>query len=206
MRRKRPLDRSTKIVRDASLIVIASEDKYAVRQYFDFFQSTRIQFKVLETEDGKSAPEHILARLNEYQSEFDIGEGDELWFFSDSDHWIRPGHIKNLVGVVRECGRKNIQVALSNPCFELWLLLHFADFPPETELTCREVEKRIRKAIGHYEKTKIFNLPIDQNNVHLAVKRSTNNHSASNEIPDRPQTAVHRIIQSLLERRMISVG
>jgi hypothetical protein len=66
MRKKRPLDRSTNIVRDANLIVIASEDTYAVRQYFDFFRSTKIQFKVLETNDGKSSPEHVLARIDEY--------------------------------------------------------------------------------------------------------------------------------------------
>ncbi len=86
MRKKRPLDRSTSVVRDASLIVIASEDKYAVRQYFEFFRSTKIQFKVLETQDGKSAPEHVLTRLDEYMKEFDIGDGDEFWLVSDCDH------------------------------------------------------------------------------------------------------------------------
>jgi len=68
------------------LIVIASEDKYAVRQYFEFFRSTKIQFKVLETQDGKSAPEHVLTRLDEYMKEFDIGDGDEFWLVSDCDH------------------------------------------------------------------------------------------------------------------------
>ena len=76
MRKKRPLDRKAKPVRDAGLAVIASEDRYAVRQYFDFFESTRIQFRVLETLDGKSAPEHVLNRINEYIEEFEIGEGD----------------------------------------------------------------------------------------------------------------------------------
>ena len=66
MRKKRPLDREAKPVRDASLVVIASEDRYAVRQYFDFFESTRIQFRVLETRDGKSAPEYVLERISEY--------------------------------------------------------------------------------------------------------------------------------------------
>ena len=60
MRKKRPLDRKSEPVRDASLVVIASEDRYAVRQYFDFFESIRIQFRVLETLDGKSSPEHVL--------------------------------------------------------------------------------------------------------------------------------------------------
>jgi hypothetical protein len=205
MRKKRPLDRSTNVVRDASLIVIASEDKYAVRQYFDFFRSTKIQFKVLETEDGKSAPEHILGRLDDYMKEFDIGEGDEFWFVSDCDHWIKAGHIKNLVRVIQECRQKGIQVALSNPCFELWLLLHFVDFPPGDAITCAEVENLIRKAVGSYDKTRIFNLPIDHESVISAVKRAAGNIPPSSEIPDRPHTGVHRIIQQLLDRRIISV-
>ncbi len=115
MRRRRPLDRQAKPVRDASLVVIASEDRYAVRQYFDFFQSTRIQFKVLETQDGKSAPEHVLNRLKEYLDEFEIGEGDLFWLVCDCDHWIEPNHIKNLTQVLQQCRQKDIQVALRQP-------------------------------------------------------------------------------------------
>jgi hypothetical protein len=103
MRRKRPLDRKANPVRDASLVVLASEDRYAVRQYFDFFQSTRIQFKVLETQDGKSAPEHVLNRLNEYLEEFEIGEGDSFWLVCDCDHWVQPNHIHNLTYVLQQC-------------------------------------------------------------------------------------------------------
>jgi hypothetical protein len=205
MRKKRPLDRSTGVVRDANLIVIASEDKYAVRQYFEFFRSTKIQFKVLETDGGKSAPEHVLTRLDEYMKEFDIGPEDEFWLVCDCDHWINAGHIKNLVRVIQECGQKGIQVALSNPCFELWLLLHFAEFPADDKLTRAEVEKRIREAVGAYDKTKVYNLRIDNERVRSAAKRSADNQRASSEIPDRPQTAVHRIIQHLLDRGIISV-
>jgi hypothetical protein len=206
MRKKnRPLDRSANVVRDANLIVIASEDKYAVGQYFDFFRSTKIQFKYLETEDGKSAPEHVLDRLDEYKKEFEVGEGDQFWLVCDCDHWIKSGHIKNLAGVMRECRQKGIQVALSNPCFELWLLLHFADFPKEDKLTCKEVEKLLRQTVGTYDKTKVYNLPIDTEGVASAVNRSAKNQPATSEIPDRPQTSVHRIIQEWFERGIISV-
>ncbi|HTU18492.1 MAG TPA: RloB family protein [Gemmataceae bacterium] len=205
MRRKRPLDRTTRVVRDASLIVIASEDKYAVRQYFDFFRSTKIQFKVLETEDGKSAPEHVLDRLDDYMKEFDIGEGDEFWLVSDCDHWIDRGHIKNLLRAMQECRQKGIQVAVSNPCLELWLLLHFVDFPPDHTLSCAEIVKRIRNAVGSYDKTRVFNLPIDDERVKSAVKRSAGNTPPSSDIPDRPYTVVHRIIEHLLDRHIISV-
>jgi hypothetical protein len=205
MRKKRPLDRKAKPVRDASLVVIASEDRYAVRQYFDFFESSRIQFRVLETQDGKSAPEHVLNRINEYIEEFEIGEGDTFWVVCDCDHWTEPNHIQNLTRVLQECRQKDIQVALSNPCFDLWLLLHFADFPTEDVSTCNEVANRLRAAAGGYDKTKVYNLPIDDEKVSAAVKRASDKHPSPEDIPRGLQTAVHLIIQSLITKRIISV-
>ena len=204
MRKKRPLDRETKCVRDASLVVIASEDRYAVRQYFDFFESTRIQFRVLETPDGKSAPEHVLERINEYLEDFEIGEGDTFWVVCDCDHWVEPNHIQNLTHVLRECRKKRVKVALSNPCFDLWLLLHFADFPAENMLTCAEVADRLRTAARGYDKTKVYNLPIDNEKVSDAVKRAGENQSQM-QIPNHLRTAVHLIIRSLIRKRIISV-
>ena len=74
MRKKRPIDRSASLSRDATLVVIASEDRYAIKQYFEFFRSTRVQFRVLETDHGESSPAHVLSRLTEYMKEFDFGE------------------------------------------------------------------------------------------------------------------------------------
>lgn len=204
MRKKRPLDREAKHVRDASLVVIASEDRYAVRQYFDFFESTRIQFRVLETLDGKSSPEHVLERLNEYIKAFEIGEGDAFWVVCDCDHWAEANHIQNLTHVLRECRKKHIEVAISNPCFDLWLLLHFADFPGENMLTCDEVADRLRTAAGGYDKTKFYNLPIDNEKVLVAVKRA-GEHQSQADIPNQLQTAVHLIIRTLVARGIISV-
>jgi hypothetical protein len=48
-RKRRTLDRDGGTVRDASLVIIASEDKYAVSQYFRMFRTRRVVFKVLET-------------------------------------------------------------------------------------------------------------------------------------------------------------
>src|SRR5438105_1934564 len=205
MRKKRPLDRKAKPVRDASLVVIASEDRYAVRQYFDFFESTRIQFQVLETEDGKSAPEHVLNRINEYIEEFEIGEGDTFWIVCDCDHWVEPNHIQNLTHVLQECRQQGIQVALSNPCFDLWLLLHFAEYPADETLTCDQVAERLRAAAGGYNKKKVYNLQIDDEKVSAAVKRASVKHPTLEEIPKRLQTAIHLIIQSLVAKRIISV-
>ena len=205
MRKRRPLERKFGTLRDASLVVIASEDKYAVRQYFEFFESTRIQFKVLDAHDDKSAPEHVLARLNEYIAEYSIGDGDTFWLVCDCDHWVQPNHIQNLTAVLTECRQKGIQIALSNPCFDLWLYLHFADYPTDPKLTCDEVGKRLRTVTKGYNKTKVYNLPITDELVRAAVARSVANQPDAGPIPNRLQTAIHLIVQSLVERGIIAV-
>ncbi len=191
--------------RDATLVVIASEDRYAVKQYFEFFHSTRIQFRVLETEHGDSAPSHVMARLSKFMKEYNLGKGDQLWLVCDTDHWIEPAHVKNLVEVLRLCRQKEIGVALSNPCFDLWLLLHFDEFPTNERLTCEQVGQMLRDKVGQYQKTRVYNLPVTQQGVVNAIRRAKSQNLSSGEIPMKPQTAVYQIIENLIERGVISV-
>jgi len=205
MRKKRPIERSEGLKRDASLVVIASEDQYAVKQYFELFHSTRIQFRVLETTHGESAPAHVMERLAAFMSEYSFGEGDQFWFVGDTDHWIESNHIHNLVEIVKLCRDRQIGVALSNPCFDLWLLLHFAEFPSEESLTCQEVGGRIRSVVGQFNKTRVYDLPIGMSHIKRAVDSSKANQFIGGEIPTQPQTSVHQIIDDLIARRMIDV-
>ncbi len=62
----------------------------------------------------------------------------------DCDHWIEPDRISHLTEVLTTCRQKKIGIALSNPCFELWRLLHFADFPEQTNLSCEEITKQLQ--------------------------------------------------------------
>jgi len=206
MRKKRPLERKDSLVRDATLVIIASEDRYAVKQYFEFFRSTRIQFRVLETTDGRSAPQHVLDRLEEYIKEFEFGEGDQFWLVCDMDHWSDPSHISNLTGVLQKCRHKGIQVALSNPCFDLWLLLHFSDAPDDNRgPTCNVIEAEIRKVVGQYSKTKVYDLPISMGRVRDAITRSKKNPCEEGKMPNPCSTAVHLIIEGMVHGGIISI-
>lgn len=51
------------------------------------------------------------------------GEIDEVWCIFDAE-WPNHPKLKEAVALARDLG---IQIAVSNPCFELWLLLHFQD-------------------------------------------------------------------------------
>lgn len=204
MRRKRKIDRDSGKLADTSLIVIASEDEYAVKQYFNLFHSVRIQFEVLETEDGRSSPQDVLDRLSRYQNQFQIGDGDEFWLVTDIDHWAEPGHIGNLTRVVQLCRQKGIGVATSFPCFDLWLLLHFSDMPKGPINQCSEIGKLIRDAVGSYSKTKAFRLPIKMENVQAAIDRAKAA-DPKGPILDQLGSEVYRIIEHLVKTNAISI-
>lgn len=117
--------------RDARLIVIASEGKDTERIYFKAlakeYSNLRVHVHILErseNEQNNSSPEHVLKQLNDYKSKYDLEADDELWLVVDKDRWTEA----MLSHVATECSQEvAMHMALSNPCFELWLLLHMED-------------------------------------------------------------------------------
>lgn len=122
-RKPRPLDRKAEHVRDTSLIIIATEGEKTEPLYFNMecFQHKHVQIRIVSTEDGVSSPRDVLDRLHKEATEYQFGEGDQFWLVIDKDRWTDD----TLREVISMCEDENYQVALSNPCFELWLLLHF---------------------------------------------------------------------------------
>ena len=47
-----------------------------------------------------------------------------------------------------------IRLALSNPCFELWLFLHNGDMPSDIK-NSRAMEKKLRNQLGSYNKNNL---------------------------------------------------
>lgn len=134
-RKRRPLDRTRRAPRDTNIIVIACEDTHAVKQYFAKFRTKRTQYKVLPTLDGNSSPRAVLERLNVFKAEYATEEGDELWICIDADHWIRGGHQAEFSQVLQECPSKGYGIAVSNPYFEVWLLMHYVEIDDSVSIS-----------------------------------------------------------------------
>lgn len=114
--------------RSATLFVIICEGGKREPDYFEFFNgiSSRIKVKPIPSEDGKSAPNHLLNKAEEESTRNDFGVSDEIWFVIDTDRW--RDHIHHLRDA---CAKKNNwSVAQSNPCFEVWLYFHFEKLLP----------------------------------------------------------------------------
>ncbi len=80
----------------------------------------------VETGHGGSVPTTLVslaadARRRALDEE---GEIDEIWCVFDVE-W--PQNHSGLQGAVKQALQNGIKLAISNPCFELWLVLHFQD-------------------------------------------------------------------------------
>ncbi len=199
MRRKRPIERAAGADRDASLFVIASEDRYATRQYFERFDSSRVQFRVLGTEDGRSDPEQVLRRLDEYKAEFEIGEGDQFWLLCDVDHRGAGAHLAGLTQVLKMCRQKNVGYALSAPCFEVWLLLHYCDIEDGWRPSPDEVVARVREMVGSYNKRRVDRFPFDAARVKTAIGRAKALPEPTSEVPEHAYSQVYRVVEPIID-------
>ena len=130
--------------RDASLVVIACEGAVTEPKYFNGLKerlhSPRIHVEVVLRQDRtQSSPDAVLRHLDAFAEAWFLRDGDTLWLVVDRDpqSW-KPAMIAD---VAQRCYHKGYLLALSNPCFELWLLLHFEDVPQQSEeRRCRLLE------------------------------------------------------------------
>lgn len=211
MRTRRSFERPEGI-RSARLIVIASEGRKTESIYFEALRDTaalsNVIIKVLRRDDNHSAPNKVLAQLKDFKAQYSLEEDDELWMVIDRDKWAD----KMLSDVARQCNQdKNLRIALSNPCFELWLLLHMEDvnsMSDEERASLSEnrresrsadpwIKKRLRLKMGSYHEagydTSLL-LP------HLQIARDRAEILDVNKKHRWPQdigTRVYRIIDSI---------
>lgn len=183
--------------RDARLFVIATEGKKTEKQYFAMFNSSRIKVEILATDDdGKSAPQYVLERLNGFREQHSLDEDDLLWFVADVDRWP----IDNLIAVCREAKQKKYGLAISNPCFEVWLCLHLMDLSPDDH-TCKDFGKRLKTILGKYNKSRL-DVSVYQEKIGEAIDRAKNLHPDPQEYwPTTIGSHVYRLVEAFVDEQ-----
>jgi hypothetical protein len=101
--------------------------------------------------------------------------------------------------VAQGARQRSRSLAVSNPCFELWLLLHVSDDVAGLE-ACEECRARLRGAVGGWSKTGPMPAAIDAASVGLAVERAERlDLEPSDAWPQTIGTHVYRLVRRLLE-------
>lgn len=117
------------------IIIISCEGSNTEPAYFKAIKeklsnhiSALIKIELVPKEPGASEPRDIVCNLDEFlHTEYDYkGEyDDELWVVWDREKV--NARKENILNILPECREKNYNIAMTNPLFEFWLLLHFDD-------------------------------------------------------------------------------
>ena len=200
-RKKRPIGRSERPLRDSSLFVIATEDRYAPEQYFHALpisKPSRVKIEVLSTEDNNSSPSAVCERLKRSKEKYDIGDNDELWLVIDVDHHFSGTHNRGTSQALKEAREFGACVAVSNPCFEVWLLLHLVELADTDKFSNADaVLSRLRKEVGDFNKKNIRPMRFVKNVVLASERAQAIDDGKDLYLPGNPGTRVYQIIKSL---------
>ena len=180
------------------MIVLAVEGSDTEGQYFKPLGDGKIDIEILSTPkkgefNGHCSPEHVEKRMDAFLVQTEGLVGGEFWLVMDVDDWPK----QKLSKVCQRALSKGYQIAVSNPCFELWLWLHQNE-PDETLDKCGKLEKALKKFPGGYNKSR---LRVERFHPHIqnAIARSKAlSGNDSHPVPGFPGTHVGRLVERIL--------
>jgi hypothetical protein len=193
-RSKRPIDRRSKpeLHRDARLFIIATEGRKTEKQYFDMLGNKKCQVHIITNEDNKSAPVYILNQLKEFKKEHQLKEDDELWLMVDVDRWGD----KHLAAVAAEAGHNKFNMAVSNPCFEVWLYLHH-DNLDQQPVVATEMKQRLRDLLGGYNSSNLDTAKFEEGIDNAIARAKALDINKDERWPSRTGTHVYKVVEKV---------
>lgn len=147
-----PLVREGGFLEAEKMFVLSYEGKISEKKYFEDFRNSElfndsglIEIISLKRPTNRgSDPISVKKLLLEAKKEYRFKDTDEFWLIIDRDDWEEI-HNHNFDKLVEDCKKENnFFLAMSNPCFEIWLILHLKDineFDEEEKIKIMSNEK-----------------------------------------------------------------
>ena len=196
-RKRRKFKRSPGKRRYRKMFVLATEGSKTELRYFEIFKDSNLVVHIeFLKKIGKGAPTQVLERMRKHLKQEGLKGSDEAWLVVDKDQWT-DDQLSQLHEWAQEAD--NYGLALSNPKFEFWLLLHFEDGKGVSN--SKNCSERLKRHIPGYDKginaRKIFEDMIKKA-IERAKKRDT---PACCDWPRNTGTTVYRLVENILKSR-----
>ncbi len=212
-RQTRNLARAPKKLRERRRILIVCEGRETEYNYFrglkreEDCRRQRFVLKVVRGKGGSARDTVEKAVSRQTQGEVSAaGKYDEVWCIIDVEI-LEKHHAKPLKEAREMAQREGIKLALSNPCFEYWLLLHLeksARVYSTTDKLRRDLNRAWKKLFrSEYEKTnpEIYAKLASGRDGAVANAREMLKSDVDSEngvVARNPSTNVYRLVEHLL--------
>lgn len=213
-----PLVREGGFLEAEKMFVLSYEGKVSEKKYFEDFRKSELfndsgLIEVISLKRPKnrgSDPISVKKLLQEAKKEYRFKDTDEFWLIIDRDNWEEI-HNHNFDKLVDDCKKENnFFLAMSNPCFEIWLILHLKDiseFDEEEKVKIMSnervsnsknyIDKILSKIQGRsYNKRpnpQVF-LPLTR----TAIRRAKELNDENQDYPKQLGTHIYKLIEKLI--------
>lgn len=213
-----PLIREVGFLEAEKLFILSYEGRVSEKKYFEDFRKSAsfnnsglIEIISLKREGNVgSDPISVQKLLKEAKREYRFKDSDEFWLIIDRDDW-ETIHKHNFDSLAEECKSEgNFFLAMSNPCFEIWLIMHLKDID---EFTSEQKEKILNNAKVSKSKNYIDNVlgeiqgrgynkrpnpDVFLPQIKIAIARAKKMNVDSQDYPANLGSDIYKLIEKLL--------
>lgn len=139
------------------VIVIVCEGEKTERIYFKQFRIRGSEVEVRVPSVGETDPVGLVESAIKQKDliAYDPSRGDEIWCVYDCDEHTD----QELKKALKLASKNSVNIAFSNPAFELWYLLHYGYY--SDEMSRGLAYERLRRHIPNYDKNVRINEILD---------------------------------------------
>lgn len=193
--------RRREIRRPYRVLIIVCEGGKTERIYFNRYKKRDCNLRILTPNTSSTDPINLVkfAKNQIRKYDLDIQENrDQVWCAFD----VNNNSNTKILEAIRIANENNITIALSNPCFELWYLLHYAYH--EGGLTSRDTIDILKRHLHNYQKSNdVFDVLLcgrDRaiNNAQRLNRYHTSQGTNLNSRDSNPSTQVFQIVEYIL--------
>jgi hypothetical protein len=199
----RPLRRTTATRQPRKTLVVFCEGEKTEPQYLEALKkrpeirdAAAVDLRI-ETGHGGAVPLTLvsLAIAARSRAEAEEAEIDEFWCVFDVE-W--PRNHPGLGDAVHQARENDIHLAITNPCFELWLILHFNDHGAWLNTDdARRLRRSLDGTPGKSLETAKY-MPLVAVAARRAADLETRHKKNATVFPhDNPSSGMHRLIASV---------
>jgi hypothetical protein len=190
--------------RDARLYFLIVEGAKTEPSYFHALEEHnlvprhRVKLHVFSPDGNASAPTYLIGKAEAVAGERVTGADDELWLVFDVDRHSGSDRLTQVIHASQEASGRGWNVAISNPCFEVWLLLHTRnDLASVTEYG-DSAEAALRSELGSYDKRRTPAPCLNAEALAQAMDRARRGDTDPvNPVPNLPGTRLYRLFESI---------
>jgi len=201
--RRKLIDRAVQ-ERDARLYFLIVEGAKTEPSYFYALEANglvprhRVKLHVFSPDGNASAPTYLIGKAEVVAKERLMGVDDEIWLVFDVDRHSGSNRLTQVIQSLKDASERGWNVAISNPCFEVWLLLHVSDDLAGVTDRGDSVETALRASLGGYDKRRTPSQCLNAEALSRAtISARLGDTNPASPVPNLPGTRVYRLFDSI---------